>query len=152
MLRKLKLDELPQLFNVFVGEMSLVGPRPEVRYYTDLFTEEEKAILRVRPGITDWASIWNYDEGGFLAGAADPEVAYLNLIRPTKVKLQLEYVRRQSFFTDLRIIFYTVATVLVGPRAREAALKALWQGSSDSQPWTAALIGGPSRESNGRGW
>jgi lipopolysaccharide/colanic/teichoic acid biosynthesis glycosyltransferase len=149
-LRKLKLDELPQFFNVLVGEMSIVGPRPEVKYYTDLFTEEEKAILSVRPGITDWASIWNYDEGSILAGAADPEAAYLNLIRPTKVRLQQEYVRRQSFFTDLKIIFYTVATVLVGPRAREAALKPLWQESSDSQQWSAALLDGPSRESSGR--
>jgi lipopolysaccharide/colanic/teichoic acid biosynthesis glycosyltransferase len=149
-LRKLKLDELPQLVNVLVGEMSLVGPRPEVKCYTDLFTEEEKAILSVRPGITDWASIWNYDEGSILAGAADPEAAYLNLIRPAKVKLQQEYVRRQSLFTDLKIIFYTVATVLVGPRAREAALKPLWQESRDNQQWMAALLGGPSKEKNGR--
>ena len=74
-LRKHKLDELPQLINVLIGDMSLVGPRPEVKYYTDMYTEEEKAILSVRPGITDWASIWNAHEGVFLAGAEDLLVA-----------------------------------------------------------------------------
>jgi lipopolysaccharide/colanic/teichoic acid biosynthesis glycosyltransferase len=116
-LRKLKLDELPQLFNVLLGEMSLVGPRPEVKYYTDLFTEEEKTILRVRPGITDWASIWNPDEGSILAGAGDPDRAYMELIRPTKLKLQLMYARNQSFFTDLKIIFLTLLA-LVNPQGR----------------------------------
>jgi lipopolysaccharide/colanic/teichoic acid biosynthesis glycosyltransferase len=116
-LRKLKMDELPQLFNVLVGEMSLVGPRPEVKYYTDLFTEEEKAILSLRPGITDWASIWNSDEGSILAGAQDPDKAYMELIRPTKLKLQLMYARNHSFFTDLKIIFLTLLG-LVKPQGR----------------------------------
>jgi lipopolysaccharide/colanic/teichoic acid biosynthesis glycosyltransferase len=106
-LRKYKLDELPQLLNVLAGDMSLVGPRPEVQHYTDMFSEEEKAILSVRPGITDWASIWNSDEGAVLAGAADPEKAYLELIRPSKLKLQLAYVRNHSFKTDLKIIWLT---------------------------------------------
>jgi lipopolysaccharide/colanic/teichoic acid biosynthesis glycosyltransferase len=116
-LRKRKLDELPQLFNVFLGEMSLVGPRPEVKYYTDMFTPEEKAILRVRPGITDWASIWNPDEGSLLAGAEDPDRAYLELIRPTKLQLQMRYALKQSLFTDLKIICLTLLT-LVSPRGR----------------------------------
>lgn len=116
-LRKHKLDELPQLFNVLVGEMSLVGPRPEVKCYTDLFTEEEKAILSVRPGITDWASIWNSDEGSILAGAKDPDKAYMELIRPTKLKLQLLYARNHSFFTDLKIISLTLLG-LVKPEGR----------------------------------
>ena len=116
-LRKHKLDELPQLFNVISGEMSLVGPRPEVKYYTDLFTEEEKAVLGVRPGITDWASIWNSDEGSILAGAQDPDQAYMELIRPTKLKLQLLYARNHSFFTDLKIIFLTLLG-LVKPEGR----------------------------------
>jgi lipopolysaccharide/colanic/teichoic acid biosynthesis glycosyltransferase len=111
-LRKYKLDELPQLINVLFGDMSLVGPRPEVRYYVDQFTEEEKIILGLRPGITDWASIWNSDEGAVLAGAADPEKAYQELIRPTKIRLQLKYVRERSFFTDLKIIFLTVLAIL----------------------------------------
>ncbi|MCX5887948.1 MAG: sugar transferase [Deltaproteobacteria bacterium] len=122
-LRKHKLDELPQLFNVFLGDMSLVGPRPEVKHYTDMFTTEEKAILSVRPGITDWASIWNPDEGSILAGAADPEAAYLELIRPTKIRLQLKYVREQSLATDLRILWETMM-VLANPRAQKKAVAA----------------------------
>ena len=117
LLRKYKLDELPQLFNVLVGDMSLVGPRPEVKYYTDLFTAEEQAILSVRPGITDWASIWNPDEGSILAGSEDPDRAYLELIRPTKLKLQLRYTQTQSLLTDLKIIFLTLFA-LVNPRSR----------------------------------
>jgi lipopolysaccharide/colanic/teichoic acid biosynthesis glycosyltransferase len=112
LLRKYKLDELPQLINVLKGEMSIVGPRPEVKEYTDLFSEEEKEILSVRPGITDWASIWNADEGKVLAGAADPEKAYMELIRPTKLKLQLKYVRERSFWVDLKIIFLTLLAVI----------------------------------------
>jgi lipopolysaccharide/colanic/teichoic acid biosynthesis glycosyltransferase len=131
-LRKHKLDELPQLFNVFLGEMSLVGPRPEVKCYTEMFTPEERAILSVRPGITDWASIWNSDEGGILAGAADPEAAYLELIRPTKVKLQLRYVQEQSLATDLQILWKTMI-VLVNSRARDRAVAALAIAGGDSR-------------------
>ena len=111
-LRRYKLDELPQLINVLKGEMSFVGPRPEVQQYVDMYTEEEKAILTVKPGITDWASLWNSDEGAVLAGSPDPEKAYLELIRPTKVKLQLEYVRKRSFLTDLGILLRTVMAVV----------------------------------------
>ena len=106
-MRKYKLDELPQLLNVLWGDMSLVGPRPEVQQYVDQYTPEEKAILEIRPGITDWASIWNSDEGAILAGSADPDKAYEELIRPTKLKLQLEYARSHSLWIDLKIIFYT---------------------------------------------
>jgi lipopolysaccharide/colanic/teichoic acid biosynthesis glycosyltransferase len=116
-LRKYKLDELPQLFNVLSGKMSLVGPRPEVKRFTDLFTPEEKAILTVRPGITDWASLWNADEGSLLAGAEDPDRAYLELIRPTKIRLQLEYAQSRSFITDLKIILLTLFA-LIRPRSR----------------------------------
>jgi len=111
-LRKCKLDELPQLINVLLGQMSLVGPRPEVSEYVALFTEEEKAILNVRPGITDWASIWNPDEGALLAGSDDPERAYLEKIRPEKIRLQLKYVREHSFRVDLKILFLTLTTLL----------------------------------------
>jgi lipopolysaccharide/colanic/teichoic acid biosynthesis glycosyltransferase len=117
-LRKHKLDELPQLINVVLGQMSLVGPRPEVPEYVALFTEEEKAILSVRPGITDWASIWNPDEGALLAGAADPERAYLDRIRPEKIRLQLKYAREHSFWVDLKILFLTLKTLLSGRRSR----------------------------------
>ncbi len=92
--------------------MSLVGPRPEVARYTDQFTEEERAILDVWPGITDWASLWNSDEASVLAGADDPDRAYEELIRPTKLRLQLRYVRERSFVTDFRILLHTVGAVL----------------------------------------
>jgi len=110
-LRKYKLDELPQLFNVFLGTMSIVGPRPEVKYFTDLFTEEEKAILTVKPGITDWASIWNVDEGKILEGADDPDKAYMELIWPKKKRLQIRYIQEHSFATDIKIIFLTLLAI-----------------------------------------
>lgn len=111
-LRRYKLDELPQLLNVLRGEMSLVGPRPEVPIYADMLAGEERAILNVKPGITDWASIWNPNEGALLAGEADPERAYLERIRPTKIKLQLHYVRQASLATDIKILYGTMATLI----------------------------------------
>lgn len=111
-LRRYKLDELPQLINVFKGEMSLVGPRPEVQRYVDMFTEEEKTIFDVRPGITDWASIWNSNEGAILAGSADPEKIYMEKIRPEKIRLQLKYVHENSFLIDLKIIINTFLAIL----------------------------------------
>lgn len=121
-IRRLKLDELPQLLNVVAGDMSLVGPRPEVKRYVDLYTEEEQAILSVRPGITDWASMKFHNEGEIInaSGIADPDEAYLKLIRPEKLRLQLEYVRRQSLATDLRILIETVGRLL-GTRLLENA-------------------------------
>lgn len=112
-LRKYKLDELPQLINVLVGDMSLVGPRPEVKKFTDLYTEEEKVILTVRPGITDWASLWNPDEGALLKGSVDPDKDYLEKIRPEKIRLQLKYVRERTFWTDIKIIFLTLKTIFI---------------------------------------
>src|SRR3989304_1717209 len=106
--RKYKLDELPQLINVLKGEMSFVGPRPEVQHYVNMYTNEEKAILNVKPGITDWASMWNSDEGAILAGRTDAEKTYMEKIRPEKIRLQLKYVRKRSFFVDLKIIFQTL--------------------------------------------
>ncbi|MDL1957544.1 MAG: sugar transferase [Candidatus Desulfofervidus auxilii] len=115
-LRKYKLDELPQLINVLKGEMSIVGPRPEVQFYVDMFTEEEKDILSVKPGITDWASLWNPDEGAILAGSPDPEKTYMEKIRPTKIRLQLKYVKERSFWIDLKIIALTILTVITKKR------------------------------------
>lgn len=111
-LRKHKLDELPQLLNVLTGDMSLVGPRPEVQHYVDMYTEKEKVILSIRPGITDWASLWNPDEGAILAGSPDPEKAYLEEIRPEKLRLQLEYVAKRSFSTDITIILRTLDAIV----------------------------------------
>ena len=111
-LRKYKLDELPQLINVLKGEMSFVGPRPEVQHYVNMFTEKEKAILSVRPGITDWASLWNSDEGATLAGSPNPEKTYIEKIRPMKLKLQLKYVKERTFLTDFKIIFLTLKAIV----------------------------------------
>ena len=111
LIRKYKLDELPQLINVLKGDMSIVGPRPEVQHYVDMYTEEEKAILTVRPGITDWASIWNPDEGAILAGSADPEKTYMEKIRPEKIRLQMEYVKNRSFLLDLKIVIETIMKI-----------------------------------------
>jgi lipopolysaccharide/colanic/teichoic acid biosynthesis glycosyltransferase len=116
-LRRYKLDELPQLLNVVKGEMSLVGPRPEVLQYVAMFNTEEKAILSVPPGITDWASIATFDEGARLAGSPDPEKTYLEEIRPEKIRLQLEYVRRRSFGTDVRILVQTFKVLLLKQRS-----------------------------------
>ena len=119
LLRAYKLDELPQLINVWKGEMSLVGPRPEVMEEVALYTDEERNLLLVRPGITDWASIRFRDEDEILRGSADPHRDYHDLIRPDKVRLGLLYVRRQSFLTDVRIVFRTLLVVLrPAPRSR----------------------------------
>ena len=106
-LRRYKLDELPQLLNVLAGDMSLVGPRPEVPKYVNLYSPEEQAILKVRPGVTDWASIWNSNEAAVLEGSRDPEKSYEELIRPTKLALQLLYVRNHSLLIDLKILLHT---------------------------------------------
>ena len=111
-LRKYKLDELPQLLNVLKGDMSFVGPRPEVQRYADLFNAEEKQILSVRPGITDCATLWNSDEEAILAGSPDPERAYLEIIRPTKIRLQLKYVHERNLWIDFKIFSATVMLVL----------------------------------------
>jgi len=116
-LRKYKFDELPQLINVFKGEMSFVGPRPEVPQYVGLLAKKEcTAILSVRPGITDYASLWNSDEGSVLAGSPNPEKTYLEKIRPRKIKLQLKYVRHHSLLIDIKIILKTLKTVLLSLR------------------------------------
>lgn len=112
-LRKYKLDELPQFFNVLKGDMSFVGPRPEVPQYVEMFSEKERAILTVRPGITDWATLWNPDEGAALASSQDPEKTYVQDIRPVKIGLQLEYVRKRSLWVDLTILFQTLFTMLL---------------------------------------
>jgi lipopolysaccharide/colanic/teichoic acid biosynthesis glycosyltransferase len=108
LLRNTKLDELPQLANVLVGDMSLVGPRPEVRRYVDMFREDYEIILQVRPGITDLASIEYRDEAAILGNAANPEEEYVRRVLPEKIRLAKEYVRRQSLLLDMKIIFGTL--------------------------------------------
>src|SRR6058998_886101 len=107
-IRRFNLDELPQLINVLRGEMSIVGPRPEVPQYVALFNEEEKEILSVRPGITDWATLWIRDEGRLLAGSDDPERTYFEKIWPEKHRLALEYVRNRSLTVDFEIMARTL--------------------------------------------
>jgi lipopolysaccharide/colanic/teichoic acid biosynthesis glycosyltransferase len=114
MLRRYKLDELPQLLNVLVGDMSLVGPRPQVRWAIERLVGEERDILNVRPGITDWASIRFHSEGEIIAASGDPDAdhAYMRLIHPEKTRLQLDYVRQRSIVVDLRILFETLMTLV----------------------------------------
>ena len=106
-IRKFKLDEFPQLINVFVGDMSLVGPRPEVRHYVDYWTPEQMHVLDVRPGITDPASIKFRNENELMEQAEDPEKYYIEVIMQEKLKLYLEYVNNHSFFGDIGLIFKT---------------------------------------------
>ena len=106
-IRKFKLDELPQLINVFLGDMSLVGPRPEVRHYVDYWTPDQMHVLDVRPGITDPASIKFRNENELMEKAEDPEKYYIEVIMQEKIKLYLEYVEKHNFFYDLGLIFKT---------------------------------------------
>lgn len=111
-LRKFKLDELPQLINVFVGDMSLVGPRPEVRHYVDFWTPEQMHVLDVRPGITDPASIKFRNENDLLDKADNPEEYYINVIMQEKIRLYLEYVENHNLWYDIKLIFQTIKVVL----------------------------------------
>lgn len=111
-LRKYKLDELPQLFNVFLGEMSFVGPRPEVKKYTDLYNAEQKKVLSVAPGITDYASIKFRNENDLLSVSDDPEKLYIDQIMPEKLNLNLKYINDNNVFKDIKIIFNTFYTII----------------------------------------
>ncbi|KMQ71141.1 sugar transferase [Chryseobacterium koreense] len=111
-LRKYKLDELPQLFNVFIGEMSFVGPRPEVKKYTDLYNEEQKKVLTVVPGITDYASIKFRNENDLLSASDNPEKLYIEEIMPEKLNLNLKYIADNNVFKDIKIIFDTFYTII----------------------------------------
>jgi lipopolysaccharide/colanic/teichoic acid biosynthesis glycosyltransferase len=113
-LRKSKMDELPQLINVLVGDMSIVGPRPEVPKYVALYTPEQRAVLRVRPGITSAASIAYIAENELLGRSADPERTYVEEVMPAKLALDLAYVRNPTLTNDLRIILRTLARIVGG--------------------------------------
>lgn len=107
-IRKTKLDEIPQLFNVIAGDMSIVGPRPEVPKYVDLYNDEQKKALSVRPGLTDYASIEYLDEQELLGKSDNPEETYIQEIMPAKLSLNLKYIEDRNFFLDLKLIFKTV--------------------------------------------
>jgi len=112
-IRKFKLDEFSQLINVFLGDMSIVGPRPEVKKFVEKYTEEEKQILSVRPGITDWSSIKFHNEGEIIeaSGIPDADEAYEKLIRPEKLRLQLKYIMERNLWVDIKIVVSTVLTL-----------------------------------------
>jgi lipopolysaccharide/colanic/teichoic acid biosynthesis glycosyltransferase len=112
-LRKYKIDEFPQLINVLKGEMSFVGPRPEIAWKVERYTLEEKKILDVSPGMTDYASLVFPDEGEILRGSLDPEKTYNEKIRPEKIRLELEYVKNHSFFEDIKTILKTLKAVFL---------------------------------------
>ncbi|ONK21044.1 glycosyl transferase [Bacillus sp. VT-16-64] len=111
-LRKYKLDELPQLINVLIGDMSLVGPRPEVPKYTAYYTNEQKRIFEIRPGITDYASIKYRNENEVLAKSEDPEKTYIEEVMRDKLSLNLKYLDQQSVINDVKIIFMTIIAIL----------------------------------------
>lgn len=111
-LRKYKLDELPQLFNVLLGDMSFVGPRPEVKKYTDLYTVQQRKVLSVRPGITDYASIKFRNENDLLSESDHPEQLYIDKIMPEKLDLNMRYINDNSIFKDVKIIFATFYTII----------------------------------------
>ncbi len=111
-IRKYKLDELPQLINVFCGDMSLVGPRPEVRKYVDMYTSEQMKVLSVRPGITDLASIRYRNENELLAMAENPDQYYVDVIMQDKLRINLEYVAHHSFWYDIKLIFNTFWVII----------------------------------------
>lgn len=107
-IRKYKIDELPQLFNVLKGDMSFVGPRPEVRRYVDLYSEEQMKVLKVAPGITDPASIKYRNENDILSSQSNPEEYYIQHIMPDKLKINIDYINTQTFIKDIKIIFQTI--------------------------------------------
>lgn len=111
-LRKYKLDELPQLFNVLFGSMSLVGPRPEVRKYVNMYSTEQQRVLSVKPGITDFASLEYINENELLAASANPEETYINEIMPAKLALNMKYIEQQGFVTDIKIILDTIKKIV----------------------------------------
>jgi lipopolysaccharide/colanic/teichoic acid biosynthesis glycosyltransferase len=111
-IRKYKIDEFPQLINVLKGEMSIVGPRPEVKKYVDMYSEEQRKVLSVRPGLTDYASIEYSRESELLGKAADPEKVYVEEVMPAKLALNMNYIREKNLLTDVKIIFRTFIKIL----------------------------------------
>ena len=131
-IRKYKLDELIQLWNVLIGDMSLVGPRPNVKDETDLYTNVEKELFSVRPGITDFSSIVFSDEGDILKGKDNPDLVYNQLIRPWKSRLGLIYIKNQSFLLDIKMIIYTLVAIFSKQRALNWVVSQLKLMNADS--------------------
>jgi len=131
-IRKYKLDEFTQLWNVLIGDMSLVGPRPNVKTETDLYTHVEKGLLSVRPGVTDFSSIVFSDEGEILKEKDDPDLTYNQLIRPWKSRLGLIYIENQSFLLDVKIIIYTLIAIISKQRVLNLVSSQLESMDTDS--------------------
>ena len=131
-IRRYKLDELIQLWNVLIGDMSLVGPRPNVKAETDLYTNVEKELFSVRPGITDFSSIVFSDEGDILKGKDNPDLVYNQLIRPWKSRLGLIYIKNQSFLLDIKMIIYTLVAIFSKQRALNWVVSQLKLMNADS--------------------
>ena len=132
-IRRFKIDELTQLWNVFLGQMSLVGPRPQVERDVDIYTSEERYLLDVRPGITDFASIVFADEGSILAGRVDPDLAYNQLIRPWKSRLGLLYACHRTLWIDIKLIVATILAVLARNKALRMVHKMLIDLDADHE-------------------
>jgi len=133
LIRKTKLDELPQLINVLRGEMSLVGPRPNVEREVRMYTAAERGLLSVRPGITDLASIVFSDEGDILDGSPDPDLLYNQIIRPWKSQLGLIYVERQTFLLDIKVLVLTIVNSLSRSRTLEKVAQMVHRETSDAE-------------------
>ncbi|MEO6003576.1 MAG: sugar transferase [Opitutus sp.] len=133
LIRKTKFDEVPQLWNVLIGDMSLVGPRPQVMRDIALYTAEENRLFDARPGITDFASIVFSDEGEILRGSPNPDLKYNQVIRPWKSRLGIFYTQRQSVWTDLQLIFLTLTAIVSRPRALVGVQRALRRLRADEQ-------------------
>jgi lipopolysaccharide/colanic/teichoic acid biosynthesis glycosyltransferase len=131
-IRKYKLDELSQLWNVLIGDMSLVGPRPNVKRETDLYTIEEKKLLTVRPGITDFSSIVFSDEGEILKDQEDPDIAYNQLIRPGKSMLGIFYINNRNVILDLKLIFLTAVAIISKENALRGVVSSLKSLNADA--------------------
>jgi len=132
-IRKYKIDELPNFFNIFLGQMSFVGPRPNVKRETDLYTIEEKLLLSVKPGITDLASIVFSDEGNILENSNDPDLDYNQLIRPWKSRLGIFYIRHQSILLDIKLILLTVTSIISRQKALNGINRILSKLSADEK-------------------
>jgi lipopolysaccharide/colanic/teichoic acid biosynthesis glycosyltransferase len=111
-IRKYKIDELPQLINVLIGDMSLVGPRPEVEKYVHFYTPEQRVVLQVKPGITDYASLEYFEESNLLAKSSNPEKTYIEEIMPAKIQINLKYIPKSSVMEDIKIIFLTLKRIV----------------------------------------
>ncbi len=138
-IRKFKIDELPNFFNIIKGEMSFVGPRPNVKRETDLYTSDEKQLLTVRPGITDFSSIVFSDEGDILEGSSDPDLDYNQLIRPWKSRLGIFYINNRSIWMDIQLMLLTAVAIISKSKSLSSINKILVKYSADEQLISVSL-------------